>query len=395
MNDRAEAPSNLVDELPRQTERLSRLMRVGSRLGMHLDLKILTQTAADCATELTQAQMGGFVLLGEDGEDVESFEISGWPHKPDGVPSDVGIHSISYRQGVVLRVDDALSHPRAIRCPPNHPQVGPFLSVPLVRNGEALGAVFVGNEPSGPTFGADEENLLVAFSAQAAMAVENARRYAQAERLARLRERQRIAQSLHDTLAQMLFTIGLEAKWCGENLGPDGEGRRRIEIIRRLAGRSGDELRSAIFALRSRYVPGDDGLVELLKEQVAEFETHSGIAATLIVPPRFPGLPRLVSEAVYRIVRESLSNVQKHAQASAVVVSLHGDHDSITVTIQDDGIGLAEPQSIEADDRDLHFGVVTMRQVAAQAQGDVCIGNNDDQGVMVKARFPVSGACPS
>ena len=392
MNDRGEAPASLVDGFPRQTELLSRLTRVCSSLAVHLDLELLTQCLADCATQLAEAQMGGFVLLGEDGKDVESFKISGWPHKPDGFPRTVCIHSISCRQGVSLRLNDALSHPLAIGRPPNHPQVGPFLSVPLVRNSDTLGAVFVGNEPGGPTFGPDEESLLVAFSAQAAMAVENARRYAQAERLARLRERQRIAQSLHDTLAQMLFTIGLEAEWCVENLGPDGEGHRRIEIIRRLAGRSGDELRSAIFALRSRYVPGDDGLVELLQEQVAEFEAHSGIAATLIVPTRFRSLPRLVSEAVYRIVRESLSNVHKHAQASAVVVSLHRDHDSVTVTIQDNGIGLAEPQSLEADDRDLHFGVVTMRQVAAQVQGDVRIGNNDDLGVIVKARFPVAGA---
>ena len=165
-----------------------------------------------------------------------------------------------------------------------------------------------------------------------------------------------------------------------------------MQTLRRLTGRSSDELRSAIFALRSHYPPGGDGLVELLQEQVAEFQTQSGIAATLIVPPQFPSLPPLVGEAVYRIVRESLSNVGKHARASAVMVSLHCDHDSVTVTVQDNGVGLAEPLPLEADDHDLHFGVATMRQLATQAQGDFFIGDNDDQGVMVKARFPMSGA---
>jgi signal transduction histidine kinase len=212
-----------------------------------------------------------------------------------------------------------------------------------------------------------------------------------AEELARLRERQRIAQALHDTLAQMLFTIGLEADWCINHIPLDGEARQKLQAIRRLAARSSDELRSAIFALRSHYLPGGGGLVELLQEQVAEFEAHSGIAATLIVPPQFPSLPPLVSEAVYRIVREALSNVDKHARASAVMVSLYCDQDAVTVAVQDNGIGLAEPLALEVDDGDLHFGVTTMRQITAQAQGNFFIANNDDQGVMVKARFPIAG----
>jgi len=121
-------------------------------------------------------------------------------------------------------------------------------------------------------------------------------------------------------------------------------------------------------------------------------EARSGIVATLIVPPQFPSLPPLVGEAVYRVVHESLSNVRKHAHASAVMVSLHHDRDSVTVTVQDNGVGLAEPLPLEADDHDLHFGVATMRQLATQAQGDFFIGDNDDQGVMVKARFPMPGA---
>jgi signal transduction histidine kinase len=85
--------------------------------------------------------------------------------------------------------------------------------------------------------------------------------------------------------------------------------------------------------------------------------------------------------------------VRKHARASAVMVSLHCDHDSVIVTVQDNGVGLTEPLDLEADDSDLHFGVATMHQLTAQAQGEFFIANNDDQGVMVKARFPVPGAC--
>lgn len=379
--------------LLQRVEQLSRLVEVSKSVAAQLDLDPLLQQIVDTATELVHAQMGGLLVLKEDGESFEFFKVSGWPHKPRGFPTGAGILSLPYRRGTPLRVDDARNHPRAMGFPSYHPEVGAFLSVPLLRKGQALGALFVGNAPGCSTFSGEDEELLLVFAGQAATAIENARLYAQAEELARLRERQRIARALHETVAQMLFTIGLETEWCLKHPSPDGEARQKLQTIRRLAARSSDELRSAIFALRSRYLPRGEGLVPLLREQVSEFEAESGIAATLIVPDGFPSLPPLVGEAAYRIVRESLSNVRKHARASAVMVSLHYDGETVTVTVQDNGVGLAEPLALEADDHNLHFGVTTMRQLTAQAQGDFFIANNDDQGVMVKARFAIPGAC--
>lgn len=382
-----------MSELARRVEQLSRLIEVSKSTAAQLDLDPLLQRIVDAATQLVKAELGGLLVLSEDEESFQFFKVSGWPYEPQGFPTGAGILSIPYRQGQPLRLDDVREHPQAIGFPAYHPEVEAFLSVPLLRKGHALGALFVGNAPDGPTFSSDDEELLLAFAAQATIAIENARLYAQAEALARMRERQRIADALHDTLAQMLFTIGLEAEWCISHLSLDGEGRQKMQTIRRLAARSGEELRCAIFALRSHYLATDDSLLELLQAQVAEFEAQSAIAATLIVPPQFPSLPPLISDAVYRIVCEALNNVRKHSQASAVMVSLHPDSDSVTVTVQDNGVGLVEPLNLEADDSDLHFGVPTMRQLTAKAQGEFFIANNDDQGLMVKARFPVPGAC--
>jgi signal transduction histidine kinase len=393
MNSQAQTSSIPENELARQVEQLLRLFEVSESVAAQLDLDPLLQQIVDTATQLLNAEMGTLLVLSEDNERFQAFKVSGWLHEPGGFTSAISIHSLPCRQGVPLRLDDVRNHPQAVGFPCHHPEIGPFLSVPLRRNRRVLGVLCVGNAPGGPTFGPADEELLLAFATQAALAIENARLHAQTEELARLRERQRIAQALHGTLAQMLFTIGLEAKWFLNHLSLDGEPGRRMQTIQRLAGRSSDELRSAIFALRSPYLPGGDGLVDLLQDQVTEFKTQSGLAATLIVSPHFPSLPPLVGEAVYRIVRESLSNVYKHARASAVMVSLHCDDGSVTVTVQDNGVGLAEPLPLEPDDGDLHFGVVTMRQLAAQAQGDLFIGDNDGQGVMVKARFPAPGAC--
>ena len=383
------------NELARHVEQLSRLMEVSRSVAAQLDLEPLLQQIVDTATRLVNARMGGLLVLDQDATSYQYFKVSGWPFQPSGVPSGAGVLGLPIVEGISLRVDDVLQHPRSLGFPANHPQVQAFLSVPLLRKENSLGALFVGNAPDDPAFTVQDEELLLAFAAQATIAIENARLYAQADELARLRERQRIAQALHDTVAQMLFKIGLDAEWCTNNLATTEDARYRLQTIRRLAARSSDELRSAIFALRSPYVPSGDGLLELLQERVAEFQAQTGLAATLIVPPDFPSLLALVGEAVYRIVCEALSNVQKHARASAVIVSLRCEGDHITVTIQDDGVGLSRPLATEGDDAELHFGVATMRQLTRQGQGDFSISNNDDHGVMVKARFPVPGACVS
>jgi len=222
-----------------------------------------------------------------------------------------------------------------------------------------------------------------------ALAVERGRLVEKAEELARLQERQRIAQALHDTVAQMLFRIGLEAEWFQENLPQDEDTLKRVQTVQRLVARSSYELRSAIFALRNRDLAGDHSLVQLLEEQVAEFQDETGIQATLIAPPDLAPLPSAIAEAIFRIAREALANVRKHAQATAVLVSLDGEDSAVTVTIQDNGVGLDYCSLVDPGEAGMHFGVNTMRKLVTQLNGRFLIDNNDDHGVMIKARFPI------
>ena len=75
-----------------------------------------------------------------------------------------------------------------------------------------LGVLFVGNGPGKPAFTSDDEELLFAFSTQATIAIENARLYAQSQEMARLRERERLTNDLHEKVAQLFYVIGLKAR---------------------------------------------------------------------------------------------------------------------------------------------------------------------------------------
>lgn len=220
------------------------------------------------------------------------------------------------------------------------------------------------------------------------LAIERDQLNEKAQQLVVLQEQQRIASRLHDTVAQILFRIGLEARWCDEHIPMDQAGKERIKTVRQLVDRSNQELRHAVFELQGRQADRAGNLVEHLDKLVAEFEQETGIAAILVASleerARQPGVDRVID----RIVRESLCNTYKHAQAHSVVVSVIEKEDTLTVIIQDDGIGFSDAPGSKTSKNGHHFGIDSMRRLVRSVGGDLLIGNNDDHGAIVKAGFP-------
>ncbi|MBN1314753.1 MAG: GAF domain-containing sensor histidine kinase [Anaerolineales bacterium] len=265
-----------------------------------------------------------------------------------------------------------------------------LLIFPIRSDDQSLGVIVAADKQMG-MFGPNDERVVAMLASTAVIGLENARVHLQAQRLARMEERQRIAQSLHDTVAQMLFSIVLAIKRALKEPLESESARQNLEIARRLSARGSEELRSAIFALSKPELRGGHSLIDLLREQVKEFQSESGVSARFVAPVVVDELPHPVGEAIYRIVRESLTNVQKHAQATHVEVRLRSTEDSIEVVIQDDGNGLDKTKSNRAMGQNLQFGVDTMRQLAAQVKGEFTIANNEEGGVTVEARLPING----
>ncbi|MBN1317804.1 MAG: sensor histidine kinase, partial [Anaerolineales bacterium] len=241
-------------------------------------------------------------------------------------------------------------------------------------------------------FGPNDERVVAMLASSAVIGLENVRVHLQAQRLARMEERQRIAQSLHETMAQMLFSNGLAIERAIEGPLENDSVRQSLEIARHLSARSSEELRSAIFALSKPELRGGHSLIDLIREQVQEFQSASGVTAKFIVPgPVAEQLPHPVGEAIYRILRESLTNVQKHAQAANVVIRLLYTQESVFIMIQDDGKGLGEIKSGRSAGQSFHFGIKTMRQLVEQVNGEFSITNNEEGGVTVQARLPIQG----
>ncbi|HDN80100.1 MAG: histidine kinase [Chloroflexi bacterium] len=378
-----------LERLRRKVKELSSLVEVSTLIASRLDIEPLLQDIVEAATRLIGAELGGLLVLSQDGSRLyDYFKVCGWPFEPAGFPSGRGIYSLPYKTGQPLRVDRVRDHPQSVGFPPGHPFVEAFLGVPLKFKDKILGTLFLGNGPGGRTFTAEDEELLMAFATQASIAIENARLYAKARELARLQERNRIAQELHDTVAQLLFAIGIEADWCLERLPQDSHFYGKLQAIKRLAARATNEVRNAIFALSNAHKEGD--LRKALREIVDEFEAMSTIKVGLVLPETIPPLTPRLEEAIRRVVRESLSNVHKHSRAQLVMISLTLDDTRIGVSIQDDGVGLSEESLTRFLKGDgLHFGITSMRRMVEELGGTLTIANNDDGGLMVKAFLPL------
>ncbi len=267
-------------------------------------------------------------------------------------------------------------------------QTQPAIAIPIFIKGELFGEI-------GALFSPDhkittEERILFKYIRNnITLCIENSRLHKKNEEITRLQERQRIAQTLHDSVAQLLFSLGMEADQLIQKFDKDPSLQASLKTIRTLISRSSLELRSAIFALRepSNHIQSR-GITTLIEDMVSDFQEKTGIATTFINSNKLPAIRPSLTEAIYRVVRESLSNIAKHSYATAAIVNLTYDKESIVLLIQDDGIGLKETNENEADGNELHFGLSIIKQLVLQEHGVISIKNGDEQGVLIKANFP-------
>ncbi len=224
----------------------------------------------------------------------------------------------------------------------------------------------------------------------AATAIQNARLYGRARRLAALEERQRLARELHDSVSQVLYGIGLGARTAGALLdratvAPELKSSlaEPLEYILSLAEAGLAEMRALIFELRPDSLERE-GLVAALTRQAAALRARHGLQVRTTSCEE-PALPFEAKEALYRIAQEALNNTVRHAQARSVEIRLSVDGGEIVLALADDGVGF-DPQAEYSG----HMGLSSMRERAAQIRGALEIESQAGQGAVVRVRIPAA-----
>lgn len=256
---------------------------------------------------------------------------------------------------------------------------------PLVYRGRSLGIV-ASYHPADPPPSEAQLSLLSALTGQAAVAIENANLYYQAQERASLEERQRLARELHDSVSQALYGIALGAKTARGLLDRDPpRAAEPLDYILSLANAGLTEMRALIFELRPEAL-AQDGLVVALERQVHVLRSRHKLEVNAELGNE-PSAPLETKQALYRLAQEALHNAVKHARATSIDIRLESDPAELRLFIRDNGIGFDAGATFPG-----HFGLRSMQERTSRLGGTTTIESAPGQGCTIRAWLPLRPA---
>ncbi len=258
-----------------------------------------------------------------------------------------------------------------------------WMSVPLAFGDRMIGMISLAqSEPDYYT--PRHAALAMAIANQAAVAIENARLYRQAQDLAALEERQRLARDLHDSVTQTVFSLGMltrAARIQHERGAPALGGT--LERIDTLSREALAEMRALLFELQPAAL-AEEGLCPALEKLVAAFQIRTEMSVRCVIESD-ARLDPFVETAMYRIVQEALSNAVKHARATEADVTVRGVNGRLRVVVTDNGIGFDSPATGLTAENQEHsgMGLRSMRERALAAGIALHIASTPGKGVTI------------
>jgi signal transduction histidine kinase len=257
------------------------------------------------------------------------------------------------------------------------------MHVPIKTGGQIFG-VFNVNYHRPRAFGETEQRLLIALAQRASLAIENAQLYEQAQYMATVEERQRLARELHDAVTQSLFSASLIAEVLNRLWEKNpAEGKKRLEELRQLTRGALAEMRTLLLELRPAALLEAE-VTELFRHLCDSFSGRALVQVDCSLDIECD-LPADIKIAFYRIAQEALNNIAKHAQASQVEMTLRCQDGRVNMVIRDDGRGF-ELESAPPD----HLGLSIMRERADQIGAELEISTRPAGGTQIRVEW--SGA---
>lgn len=299
------------------------------------------------------------------------------------VPQGLGLTGKVHRSGSPFWVDDYFDATDITHNFDRHIEteaIRRLLAVPVGHNGRILGVLAVGLRSDG-AFGDRAVTRARTVADEAALAVVVAERARLARQVAVHEERSRLAAELHDSVGALLFAIGSSVAGLAETATSDPELSVRLERLRSQANEASTALRESLRTLRAS--PSALALSVALRADCSAFADRTGIPAELVMLDDDP--PELSphrTQVLVTAVREALLNVEKHAQGSAVVVSVGSrPGGGIVVAVIDDGTGLLP-------DHTPGLGLTSTADAVGRLGGAVRITSDPDGGAIWRIELP-------
>jgi len=383
--------ARLYEGMRRQLAETTTLYRVSRTINSTPDLEAMLERVLDESLEAVQAERG-YVLVRDEAAGRLIFKAGRMQGRESIPEKECELH-----RATVDRVLAGGMAAVAVEAPGDGlPGAGrrglrAILCVPLITKGQVSGVIYVDNRLKAGQFSPERRDLLMGVASQVAIAIENAQLYAQIEALAASRERNRIAQEIHDTLTQQLSSVIMSLEASDRLLTQEDVQRshQQLDRAKELGRAALHDLRQYMFDLRRGEV-GELGLVTMLRQYVREFALQTGLAADFSVDGPEINLDERANQALLRVLQEALANVRKHAQAEHVTVQLAFSEGVVALNIADDGVGFDLWAAREKALEEKRFGLVGMQERLVSLGGKLVVRSREGQGTHITATLPIA-----
>ena len=312
-------------------------------LGSDLDPPSMLRRIVEAAVGLVDARYGALGVLDDSGTRLAEFITVGMDtdaHDRIGeLPEGHGILGLLIVDAEPLRLPDLSAHPDSFGFPPHHPPMRSFLGVPIRVRGDVFGNLYLTDKTTADAFTDVDEELAVGLAAAAAVAIQNVRLQTRVQSFALVEDRERIARDLHDTVIQRLFATGLSLQGTARIVATDAPAAlARIEAAVDDLDLTVKHIRSAIFGLESSRT-SIHGLRDRVLAMCRDAALTLGFEPLCLFDgPVDSAVGDDVAVELLATLREALSNVARHAQATRVDVEVVVS-ELVVLRVTDDGIG--------------------------------------------------------
>jgi signal transduction histidine kinase len=251
-----------------------------------------------------------------------------------------------------------------------------WMGIPLISHDQLIGVLRLDHHEPGH-FTSAHADLGLVFANQAAIAIENARLYEEAQRFAAFRERQRLARELHDSVSQALYGIALGARTSQMRLESEPERLAEpLDYILSLAEAGLSEMRALIFELRPESLQ-NEGLVAAISKQSDALHARYKLEVIADFGPE-PDIPLDWKEALYRVTQEAMQNIARHSHATKVEVRLYQSDNRLVLEIRDNGKGFDTNREYPG-----HLGLQSMQERVSQIGGNFAVVSQPGMGTTI------------
>jgi signal transduction histidine kinase len=394
-------------------QRVERLSQATTRITAEHELDKVLQSVVDSAREVIGARYAALGVLSIDGSALETFVASGLPEAQHSMigdaPKGKGVLGALIRDPRPMRVKDVSRDPRAYGFPDHHPHMRSFLGVPIVGRTGAIGNLYLADKIGEPEFTVQDESFAVMLAAHAAVAVENARYFAEREGLLhQLRSlhhsRERFfAMTNHELRNALTAVHGWTELWIRKT-APDTP-RSALEV-QESAERALTLLEdlldlSRLDADRLEPVVKEVDIWTVIQESVATVEPAAerrGIRIRLSGPDD-PVPSRTDPQRVRQIIINLLTNAVRHSPVEDVIhVELRCDNETLRFDVVDHGEGIApDAQAVifeaferagRETERGTGLGLALSRKLARLLGGDLRVESTLGRGARFSLQIP-------